>query len=183
MELGQTVQTRTFQCTALTGGAAGALDAIPRSVLQEGDLALVSYASQVYFYKFDYDSATAESSPSVIISDSSAGAGRWLLQSVAQKPMAAVAFTAQDATPSVAGGHKFKTANTSATTITAFDDGYEGQEIFILINDANTTVDFSSTTLKGNAAADWACAAGDHIRATKEGSNWYCVVGDATAAG
>lgn len=180
MELGQTVQTRTFQCTALTGGAAGALDAIPRSVLQEGDLALVSYANQVYFYKFDYDSTASESSPSVIISDSSTAAGRWLLQSVAKKPMAATAFTAQDATPSVAGGHKFKTANASATTITTFDDGYEGQEIFVLVNDANTTIDFSSTALKGHAGTDWTCAAGDHIYAIKEGSSWYCICTDGT---
>ncbi len=52
-------------------------------------------------------------------------------------------FADADATPSVAGGGKvFITANTGATTITDFDDGRAGQEIVVIINDGNTTIDF-----------------------------------------
>ena len=47
-----------------------------------------------------------------------------------------------DDTPSVSGGYGFKTANTSLTTITAFDDppASGGQEIKILINDGFTRI-------------------------------------------
>lgn len=88
---------------------------------------------------------------------------------------------AQDATPSVLGIETLTTANASATTITALDDGIEGQEVLVLINDANTTVDFTGTTLKGNAGVDWTPANGDFMRCRKIGSNWYCAVTDATA--
>jgi hypothetical protein len=90
-------------------------------------------------------------------------------------------FAADDATPSVSAGKNFKTANANPTTITAFDDGVDGQEIFVLVNDANTTVDFTGTTLKGNAGADWSPGSGDFMRCTRDGTNWYCTVTDATA--
>lgn len=88
---------------------------------------------------------------------------------------------AQDATPSVLGIETLTTANDSATTITALDDGIEGQEVLVLIGDANTTVDFTGTTLKGNAGVDWTPGNGDFMRCRKVGSNWYCTVTDATA--
>lgn len=91
-----------------------------------------------------------------------------------------VSFAANDATPSVSDGKNFKTANSSSTTITALDDGVDGQEVLIWINDANTTVDFTGTTLKGNAGADWTPANGDFMRCTCQGTNWLCSVHDAT---
>ena len=90
-------------------------------------------------------------------------------------------FTSTDATPSVKGRNAFKTANASATTITALDDGVEGQQVTVLINDANTTIDFTGTTLKGNAGGDWSPGSGDHMVCTKIGSNWYCQISDNTA--
>lgn len=50
-------------------------------------------------------------------------------------------FTANSATPSVQNsyGGKWLTANTGATTITNILNGYIGQQITILVNDANTT--------------------------------------------
>lgn len=85
-------------------------------------------------------------------------------------------FTANDATPSVARGRKFKTANSGATTVTMFDDGEDGQEIFVIINDANTTIDFTGTNLKGNAGVDWTPGSGDTLIAVYDGTNWYCQI-------
>jgi hypothetical protein len=49
-------------------------------------------------------------------------------------------FTDGDVTPSVMDGNLFTTANTGATTITNFDDGWQGQIIYIRCNDGNTTL-------------------------------------------
>jgi hypothetical protein len=85
-------------------------------------------------------------------------------------------FSANDATPSVAAGTVFRTANTLATTITAFDDATRGKEIIVFIGDANTTIDFTGTTLKGNGGADWSPSSGDFLRGIFDGTNWRCSV-------
>lgn len=85
-------------------------------------------------------------------------------------------FTSTDATPSVKRGDHFYTANASATTITAFDDGVEGDEIVVVIDDANTTVDFTGTTLKGHGGSDWTPGVGDFMRCRLFGGNWCCDV-------
>ena len=60
-------------------------------------------------------------------------------------------LTANDTTPSVAGGRTFTTANTSPTSITDFDDepGH-AYEMTIFINDTNTTFVQGQLKLKGN---------------------------------
>lgn len=85
-------------------------------------------------------------------------------------------FTDADATPSVDGGDFYATANTSATTITALDDGVAGQEVTVKIGDANTTIDFTGTTLKGNGGADWSPGSGDFMTCRFDGTNWLCQV-------
>lgn len=45
-----------------------------------------------------------------------------------------------DTSPSVSGAFALKTANAGATTIIFFDDGYEGQVIFLVAADAHTTI-------------------------------------------
>ena len=90
-------------------------------------------------------------------------------------------FTAQDATPDVSGGTVFKTANTLATTITMFDSGAEGQIIWVLINDTNTTIDFTGTNLAGNAGVDWSPTTGDTLQAVFISPKWYCRISDNTA--
>lgn len=82
-----------------------------------------------------------------------------------------------DTTPSVSQGRIFKTANTGSTTITNFDDGIIGQLIRILVNDANTTFDFSASSLKGNGGSDLLATSGDVIFAIYDGTNWWCSVG------
>lgn len=76
--------------------------------------------------------------------------------------------------------HTFITNNTNPTTISAFDNGFRGQEITVIFNDANTTIDFTSTTLKGNAGVDFTGAATDVMTCVYDGTNWYCQVHDNT---
>lgn len=83
-------------------------------------------------------------------------------------------FTDADATPSVAQGRVFKTANTGGTTIPNFTDGIAGQVIRVLVNDANTTFDFTASNLLGNGGSDWTAGIGDSLIAVYDGTNWYC---------
>jgi hypothetical protein len=85
-------------------------------------------------------------------------------------------FADADSTPSVAKGNFFKTANTGATTITMFDDGLDGQFIFVVL-DGNTTIDFTGTNLKGNTGADLTDAQGAFLFGVFDGSNWNCITG------
>ena len=87
-----------------------------------------------------------------------------------------VTFATANATPSVGGARKFRTANLTPTTITAFDDGKPGQEILVKIGDANTTIDFTGTTLKGNAGSNWSPGSGDFMTCTFDGTNWLCQI-------
>lgn len=89
-------------------------------------------------------------------------------------------FAAGDTSPSVSSGSYFRTANSGATVITTFDDGVLGQEITVEINDNNTTIDFTGTTLKGNGGADWTPASGDMMRCIFNGTNWLCSIHDCT---
>jgi hypothetical protein len=52
---------------------------------------------------------------------------------------------AGDTTPSVANVETLLTANTSATTITKFSNGFTGHDFVLWVNDANTTVSHNST--------------------------------------
>lgn len=92
-----------------------------------------------------------------------------------------VTFTDGDTTPAVSSGTVFKTANTAATVISMFDSGVDGQIIWVLINDANTTIDFTGTNLKGNAGVDWIPTTGDTLQAVFISPNWYCRISDNTA--
>ena len=85
-----------------------------------------------------------------------------------------------DATPTVAGNSLVRTANTNPTTITMFDDGTSGQEITVIFNDANTTIDFTGTNLKGNVGVDFTGAVGDIMTGVFDGTDWYFQVHDNT---
>jgi len=78
-------------------------------------------------------------------------------------------FAPQSATPSVSEGGVFKTANTSATTITNFVDGYAGQEITIIFGDALTTVQSNSNI---QLASSLASTLNDTLRLIFDGSVW-----------
>jgi len=66
--------------TALTGGAANALDGIDGAVLSDGDRALVYYGGNSYDYILDADSGATESKRNIIQPDNNAGTKRWVLQ-------------------------------------------------------------------------------------------------------
>lgn len=90
-------------------------------------------------------------------------------------------FTDGDATPSVGGYNTYKTANTGGTTITMLDGNVQGKKVTIIFGDANTTIDFTGTNLKGNSGVDWTPATNDHMECVYDGTNWYCNVSDNTA--
>lgn len=69
--------------TALTGGAATALDSIDGALLLDGDVALAFVANVLYIYTLDDDSGAAESSPDIIAPDTNPGNKRWIMQEVA----------------------------------------------------------------------------------------------------
>jgi hypothetical protein len=81
-------------------------------------------------------------------------------------------------TPNVYNGNILKTANTGATTITSFDFGSQGQLIWVIFGDANTTVDFTGTNLYGNGGADWSPGLNDSMTCVYDGTNWYCDISD-----
>lgn len=76
-----------FSFTALTGGAAGALDDLIHTNITDGDLAFVTVKSTKKSYVLYYDSSSAADESTsvdqiVINPDSNAGNGRWLGTSV-----------------------------------------------------------------------------------------------------
>lgn len=71
-----------FPRTGLTGGADGDLDDIDGDLLSDGDAAVVTTSSAVYFYHLNATSGAAESSPDIIAPDTNPGNKRWELVSV-----------------------------------------------------------------------------------------------------
>ena len=78
-------------------------------------------------------------------------------------------FAAQSATPSVSEGNVFKTANTSATTITNLLDGYSGQEITLIFGDSLTTVQ-SNSNIK--LSASFTSTPNDTLKLVFDGTLW-----------
>ena len=70
---------KTWNATALTGGAIRALDAIPVASLADLHRAFVVASDTIYYYEFDAAGTAAESSPSVIRPDDYTTAGNWIL--------------------------------------------------------------------------------------------------------
>jgi hypothetical protein len=88
---------------------------------------------------------------------------------------APVTWTANSATFSVAGISRVKTANTAATNFTNATGGTDGQELVLLIKDANTTIKHlagSSGQFQLTGAANLTPASGTNVRFILNGSNW-----------
>ncbi len=87
------------------------------------------------------------------------------------------AFSANDTTPSVYGtgtanrGGDFVTANSSNTSITTFDDGWEGQLIRVRVNDTHTTF-VNGATLVTGSGANLAAVSGIIYTFIKRGTVW-----------
>lgn len=86
-----------------------------------------------------------------------------------------------ETTPGVQAGKVFKTANSSSTTITNFENALPGQQITVIFGDSNTIVDFTGTSLKGNGGSNWSPTQNDHMTCVYDGTNWYCDISDNTA--
>lgn len=98
-------------------------------------------------------------------------------------------FTDEDTSPDVSNGTSeivrfWKTGNTAATTIDDFDDTDDHSEftagdwIHVLIDDSDTTFDFTSSSLKGHGGVDWVATADSSMLATFDGTNWICTVSE-----
>lgn len=90
-------------------------------------------------------------------------------------------ITDGDATPAVPYYEMYKTANTSPTTITNFDTVSLTKKIWVMFGDSNTTIDFTASSLLGNAGVDWTPSQGDHMTCVWDGASWYCDISDNTA--
>jgi len=92
-------------------------------------------------------------------------------QSAARAPFQSL--VANDATPDVDGAVCWKTTNSVATTITAFDHANNIKSLkhlfILLIDDANTTIDFSQAGLEGNNGVSWAANQGDMLLCVRGG--------------
>ena len=95
-----------------------------------------------------------------------------------EQPSLAATASSGDTSPSVLNCGLLKTANAGATTIAHLDNGVEGQKVTVYIGDANTTINFTTGSLRGNAGLNWSPAIGDHMDCTRVGSNWYCDIVD-----
>src|SRR3990167_5009956 len=81
-------------------------------------------------------------------------------------------ISATDATPSVSTKSLFYAENpTTATSITTFDDGSEGQLITVIALDTGTTL--SNGTLVLNGGSDFVMNANDSITLVKHIDSWY----------
>lgn len=172
--------TNVVHIAAGSGGVA-CTNIVPNSatnaILDDLTSRTITTSSIIGFYLLGADGATTSKA---CISSSNIAHGYWKLAG-ALAYRSFQSFTTLDATPSVSTGNFFKTANAGPTVITDFDDGYNGQEITVVIGDANTTIDFSATDLKGNAGSDWVPTSGDHMVCIHDGTSWFCNISDNTA--
>lgn len=82
-----------------------------------------------------------------------------------------------DTSPSVTGVFALKTTNAGATTITFFDDGYEGQVIALVAGDANTTIQNDSGLIVLTSLANVKLFDGEAMLFVLEGGVWHEVGG------
>ena len=95
------------------------------------------------------------------------------IDDVSTTPVTLNTFTANDATPSVATGRFFITANTIATTITDFDGTLgNGHHITIYINDAYTTISHDATKIDMPGGINQTFTAGDIVELLSISGVW-----------
>ena len=79
--------SRIYCATGTVGGTSGCLDTIKYGYLHDKDMAIVMDQTNVLFFNYDDDNATAESTPwttnrVIVPNDNDSGAGAWVLQSL-----------------------------------------------------------------------------------------------------
>ena len=181
------ISTKMHYFNALTGGAAGALDAKDGTNLTDGWFAVGFVSNVFYFYILDADSAAAESSPDVISPDTNAGNKRWILQAaflqtldrtlnaqdnILQRPEIKDYAESVNAIGSIGGGTQdidlelgnvvTATVDTSTTTFTFSNppaSGKCGSFTLILTNGGSQTVNWP-------ASVDWAAGTAPSLTAS-----------------
>lgn len=104
-------------------------------------------------------------------------------QPLNQKYRSLTPWTGSSTSVNVLRGVKFfKTANVAGATLAGFNAGasrLEGREVWVLIDDANTAVDFTGTTLRGNGGVDLAAGTSEgkliHF-INVDGTNWAATI-------
>jgi len=71
-----------YACTALIGGASGALDSIDGDLLSDLDAAMVTTGDKTYHYTLDADNAGSDDGLNIIAPDTNPGDKRWVLVNV-----------------------------------------------------------------------------------------------------
>jgi len=89
-----------------------------------------------------------------------------------------ITFTNGDTTPSVAGSNIFKEANTSATSITTFDNGVAGQKITVIFTSDDGTGNSNTTIVHGSgiylkSGANVTPKTNTTMSFVYDGTNWY----------
>lgn len=82
-------------------------------------------------------------------------------------------FSSGDTTPSLLSSFYHRTNNSTPTTITGFDQAVRGQLYHVLINDPNTTLNFSTGNLLGNQGVDYVCNLNDMLQVMFDGSKCH----------
>lgn len=84
-----------------------------------------------------------------------------------------VNFTSGDTTPSVGIGGRFVCVNAAPTTITTFDDGFDGQIIYVKLN-ANTTIQYSGAAIftKGSVNIVGTSATNEWVTFIRDNTVW-----------
>lgn len=85
-------------------------------------------------------------------------------------------LTQNSSTPSVESAISVRIANSVATTITDFAEGYEGQTFTAFFANNNTVIDFTQSTLMGNGQASWSATLNDSMSCTLRDGVWYCLI-------
>ncbi len=150
--------TLFFSKTALTGGAANALDYISHTLLSNGDFAFVTVSGILYIYKYNSASSVTEASPNVIAPDS--GTGRWELQNSYLAPPQGFLVNGK-IVPSVASNNLTVALKTLAGNNPSVSD-----PVFIRIGDTVRAIT-SALSVTKNAGTNWGNAGGAEL-ATQE---------------
>ena len=77
-----------------------------------------------------------------------------------------------DTSPSVKGVNYMYKNDTSATTVTTFDDGFDGQRLTVLFNTANTTLQ-NGSALRLSSAANVTPTANSAMSFVSKNNVWY----------
>lgn len=88
-------------------------------------------------------------------------------------PAGSVQFTSNSTTPDVSGGGVFKTSNSSPTMITNFLNGYDGQEITVVTNDTNTTIQDNANIKLAGSVNFVATSGNDTIKFVRTFGTWF----------